>query len=390
MSLRQDKFGYYVVGDLKFYSKFDAILAEQRTGHKLHWYFNEDVYSAVDWGTEPIESLEELYRLRAQQIRDQYDYVILWYSSGADSANILNSFINNNIKIDELVSYVNYDATGDRDNHLNGEIFNFAPEFVKQAQLAQPHLKYTMLDMLEPTLTYFQQKDAKFDWMRGVNGHYSPNNLARHDMKLSRPEWRSMYNTGKKVAWVSGIDKPWVSRINDQYYFRFIDLFVGPGASAAEQEQDRPWEFNELFYWSPDCPQLVVKQAHLIKNYISATHDFSDPVRGFQFEKLTDGAPRVMVVGPGTFKCYLKTDYLHLLIYPGWIPNPYQAKSPNLLLSNRDKWFFDMEDSNPAKRAWRMGFDEFWRRVPDSHKFTPENINNGLHHHPSKIYCLTT
>jgi hypothetical protein len=80
-----DRLGCYRVGDLKFYSKLEAIETMQQTGIHLHWDFNEAVFGCYNWKQEPVDSLSDLYRRRAQQLRDQYDYIVLCYSGGADS-----------------------------------------------------------------------------------------------------------------------------------------------------------------------------------------------------------------------------------------------------------------------------------------------------------------
>jgi len=49
------------------------------------------------------ESLDFLYALRARQLREKYDYLVLYFSGGADSTNILKTFIDNNIFLDEIV-----------------------------------------------------------------------------------------------------------------------------------------------------------------------------------------------------------------------------------------------------------------------------------------------
>ena len=74
-----DQFGYYTVGDkFKTYSKLEAIEEMARTGIHLEWHFNKPYYESFDWKKEPAESLDELYRRRAQEIRDRYDYIVLW------------------------------------------------------------------------------------------------------------------------------------------------------------------------------------------------------------------------------------------------------------------------------------------------------------------------
>ena len=90
---KQDKFGFYQVGNFKTYSKFDASAVSEKTNQALKWNFNDEAYHSVDWEKEPPESLSELYRKRAQQLREKYDYLVLWFSGGADSTNILDSFL---------------------------------------------------------------------------------------------------------------------------------------------------------------------------------------------------------------------------------------------------------------------------------------------------------
>jgi hypothetical protein len=108
MTDRFDIFGYYKVGEYKTYSKLDAILLHEKTGIHPTWHFNDEVFSSHNWATEPPESLDELYRIRAEQIRARYDYIVVFYSGGADSTNILQTFLKNNIKIHSYVIIYNY------------------------------------------------------------------------------------------------------------------------------------------------------------------------------------------------------------------------------------------------------------------------------------------
>ena len=63
-------------------------------------------FNIFDWSKEPTESWKELKKQRAQHIRDNYDYVVLYFSGGSDSTTVLNSFYDNNIYIDEIVTTV--------------------------------------------------------------------------------------------------------------------------------------------------------------------------------------------------------------------------------------------------------------------------------------------
>lgn len=99
--------GLYKVGNKAFTNKLEACLALNNIpgDHQIHWDYHDDVYKRAQWLHEPPVSIDELYKQRAIQLREQYDHLVLFYSGGADSHTILQTFINNNIKIDEVFVY---------------------------------------------------------------------------------------------------------------------------------------------------------------------------------------------------------------------------------------------------------------------------------------------
>ena len=68
------KLGYYTVGEERIYIKPRALIRATETGHFPEWNFNRDVFDPYPWDQEPETALKELYRIRAQQLRDRYDY----------------------------------------------------------------------------------------------------------------------------------------------------------------------------------------------------------------------------------------------------------------------------------------------------------------------------
>lgn len=384
---RQDKFGFYQAGPLKTYSKFEAIEYADKHNHLVHWNFNEAVFGSVNWSKEPEQSLEELYRQRAQQLREQYDYLVLWFSGGADSQNILNSFIHNNIKLDEVASYVNYDATGDRNDHLNAEIFHVVLPEVELVRQRQPWLRHTIIDMAELTVDYFADTEAKFDWIYRVNGYVNPNNAARRDIRLKAPHWRQMFNAGKRVAFIYGIDKPRVSRLNDKFYLKFADM-IDAAVSAECQMLDRPWEFNELFYWTPDHPLMVVKQGHVIKNYLKNATSNTPFIVNRQCRDSNEVLVSNVTTTINKHIHWLSTAGLHTLIYPRWKPALHQYKPRSLIFTPRDSWFFNLPDSDPAKYAWKIGLERRWQATPS--RLRQDSLAKGFKIIPSKLYDLGT
>lgn len=381
-----DQYGFYTVGNQKFYSKFSAVEHSDKTGVDVKWNFNEDVFDLYDWSKEPIESLPELYARRAKQLREKYDYLILWFSSGADSMNILDTFIDNDIKLDELVSYVNYEATGDKFNHLNSEVYNRAIPKYEMAKQFQPHLKFTLMDQCQRIVDVFSDKSAKFDWIYQVNNLANPGCAARQHAKLYHSEWRSLIDSGKKVGFIFGIDKPKVAGINGKYYIRFSDNSIDCTTFLNVQLNRSPGDFDEFFYWSPDLPELMIKQGHVVKNFLKNANKFTD---GLVDQKL--GTCSTIIDG----KTYWITlDKLNELVYPKWQSSVYNCeKVKSFIFSPKDTWFFNLPDSDPAKYSWKVGIEHRWQNTSDKHKNlthdnnTPEMFH-GFKSMSSKNYFL--
>ena len=224
----------------------------------------------------------------------------------------------------------------------------------------------------------FTQRDTKFDWVYQLNGYLNPNNSSKVDIKLTQPHWRDMITAGKRVCFVHGIDKPRVTKHKEHYYYRFVDL-VDTAVSAQVQMLNRPWDFDELFYWSPDAPLIPIKQAHVIKKYLAMAkvEDLSTDIFASTAQTHINGKNYSMTL-----------DAMHRLIYPGWYPVLYQAKAPSLLFTPRDEWFFKLPDSDPAKYSWRTGLEYIWSQWPDQWKKDPSDMSKGFIPMNSKLYDL--
>ena len=66
-----DDVGFYTVGKEKFYNKIHAMFRAQQVNLDPVWHFNDEVFTKFDWTVEPIESLDELHKIRAKQIREK-------------------------------------------------------------------------------------------------------------------------------------------------------------------------------------------------------------------------------------------------------------------------------------------------------------------------------
>lgn len=375
-----NRLGVYNVGDVKFHSKLEAIDMHTKTGIHPHWDFNEAVYSCYDWTTEPTESISELYKQRAQQLRNDYDYIVLMYSGGADSFNVLDTFLSNNIKLDEVASFINYDATNNKENYLNSEIFKVSVPTVDQLKDVYPWLTHRLIDLTQLTVDFFNHTQNKFDWIYKLNMAFNPNAASRESLPLKIKEWRDLIDAGKKFCILWGHDKPRIAHQDNKFLFRFIDI-IDNACTVKSIAGEQPYA-DELFYWSPAKPEIVIKQSHLIKNYLNSGDITQLP---FVSTEKSDLAFKTV----NGVKHWLSNHGVHSIIYPNWNINTFSLGKPaSLILTPRDTWFFNIENENHIKKNWAVGLDKLWKMLPDYWKNAPDNISNGLKACWSKEYFL--
>ena len=276
MSTDLDQFGFYQVGDLKTYSKLDAILIQSRTGHVPTWNFNDSVFDCYDWTVEPTESLQELYRQRAQLIRDRYDYVVLFYSGGADSTNILQTFLKNDIKLDEIAQFYSLEGDGgNADSNFNAEVTRVAIPWSLRVTEKFTHIKHRVIDQSQLIEDIYDMPEIRHDFLYQQNTCISPNNFSRVYLRRVIKDYKDMIDQGKKLCFVWGAEKPRVQLEHGRYCVKFLDM-IDNCVSPWLQQQRFPGWYDELFYWSPDFVTGLIKQAHTVKRALE-TWPTADP-----------------------------------------------------------------------------------------------------------------
>lgn len=326
-----DKFGFYRVGERTTYSKFEALEWSSATDMPVEWDFNDKVFSKIDWKKEPDTDLWEMYKQRARQIRDAYDYVVLWYSGGSDSHNILMAWLDAGLKIDEIATTWNYEATGRRDNHYNAEITGVVLPDIKKLKDAGYDFKFRLVDISQFCVDLFDSWKTEFEY--NVNFHFSPNNPAKHLFRDKIDDYKNIIESGKKLCFVWGKEKPVLLPVKNKHYFCFtdnIDNCVGP---YIQRNYHRGW-YDELFYWTPDFPEIPVKQSHVLNNFIKNSTDTS------LFEPIEEGKFQ-----PNGTSFLLNMHFRDLnvknILYPKWSNDIFcNGKTASFTYSSRDLWFF--------------------------------------------------
>ena len=261
---------YYFDDGSRFSSKIEALQYSLKSQKNFRLYYFDEVFSSIDWSIEPSGNLQYHYKQQAQRIRDEYDYVVLCYSGGADSTNILETYVYNNIKLDKIVvvGALNEDsAKGDDKNH-NGELYHNVFPYIKD--LGLEHITqicdYTTLFDKPENFSVYEYGE---NWVDIIGTRLSPHNWFWRDIHkhVVPSEW-----LGKRIAIIFGKDKPKLTRHNDKFAFRFIDSVINNyGNIKTIDNCDR---IN--FYWDPSYPLIIIKQMHILKAYFNSFKDIND------------------------------------------------------------------------------------------------------------------
>jgi hypothetical protein len=298
---------------------------------------------------------------------------VLWYSGGADSHNILMSFVKNNIFLDEIAQFHN--LTGDQGNkktYLNEEVFATSAPITQELIQNNPvyrNTKHRLLDLTDLQVNMMTKEDNRWDYFYKVSQHLSPNALCRSYIRETVPDYRALIDQGKRVCFIYGAEKPAIAQRQNQWYVGFRDV-VDNAVSPRTQMLNRPWEHDELFYWSDSMPHVAAKQAHVIKRFLSqVTPEMVDDIHVTQtipssqnLETVRSTIATSVQINDQTY--HLMFSGLHRLIYPDWDPTAIVAeKPPSLSYSPRDTWIFNSNSPELGKNYYNQGLFDLKRRI---------------------------
>ena len=375
----KNRLGYYLVNEQQFFNKTQALAAGFNMGQPIKWVFNDDVYGAIDW-TKPIDtSLTELYRRRAEQLRRDYDYLALYFSGGADSTNILHAFIDNNIFLDEIVMQVPKpfeSATNGQDrsqaNFYSEVEYSAVPILNNYRNRLHPQTRIRYQDINQPLIDVLQNENWYESMPLGTN--ITITGIGRQAAYVSENHILKLCEQGRRSAQIMGVDKPLVWYNGRRYFAYFSDLSANHSAPADPNRSDVYTNFyhTEYFYWSPDCPEIVVKQAQEIKKQCEVNLALKNYVINSMREHI------------GKFK-----DLLHPIIYPSHVNNMiiFQTEKPSSgVVRPMDNWFWATADKKIQNNY--LETINYLRNIIDPAHCISNDINNGLQATFSKAYQL--
>jgi hypothetical protein len=374
--MNKDRLGYYLVGWKKFYNKTLALIESKNTGFDLLWVFNDDVYSKIDW-TVPIEvPLKTLYYLRAKQLREKYDYIVLNYSGGVDSHNALRAFLDNNIFIDEIsiftveiIDKYSTDKTTSYEN-LNSEVkYSAIPMLNSVSHLLDSRTKITFKDISKSSLELLKNENWMDTVIPGI--HYSITLLGRQNFFLSDKEYLNIREKNKTICSLYGVDKPLVVYQNNSYYAYFTDTSAMHSVPIELNKIDNSNIYTEFFYWNRDLPELVIKQAQEVKKHCEL-----DPIKKNLWSKS-------LKTHIGEYR-----EILNPIIYPEIETPTFQTgkQEQNFDRGILDNWFWEIANENQKQNLFSAV--NYLKNNIDNSRFIKNDVKVGIQSTNSKFYKL--
>lgn len=270
---------YYYYNNQSFLTResaFEAMLINKDYNSSLEFHFYENVFRNLEWTINPNVSIDTLYKMRAQQLRDKYKYLILAFSGGSDSTQILKTCLKHNIFIDEVQITHHSSLINKVDRNLmmtDSELSQFleydyaVKPLLKYISEKSPNTKITSLDASDFTVEQYQKQKFKhinsdddvpnntqklYSFMPKTTLYY----LNYYNMRINNPPSESCL--------IRGFEKPIINVTEDRsLVFLFNDMILH---SFSKKIFDN--FAIENFYWSPDAPLIPIKQAHLIKEFM--------------------------------------------------------------------------------------------------------------------------
>lgn len=335
MLIKKYNTGYYTVGNNMYTNKLLAVMDGSKNNKEINWHFHQDIFNKVDWTIKTNTNLTTLYRERAKRIREKYDKVILLFSGGIDSTTVLESFLDQNLIIDEIVTSWSVEAAEawalpeqnkNPENYIGEWNYCIRPR-LKLLQNTNPQIKITILDSTQDIVknVYAEEDFFLFDSYHNLPGMNRWGPLVKHLEKVCE-------DTENTVI-LLGLDKPQFLYKDENLYLVFLDVNMHLKSNE---------KINyEYFYCDPDGIEIMKCQSHIVCDY------FRD--------------------NPHLRKMLLSRDddflvLLNTLIYPTYDPNRFQAlKQRHLIYNEQQAWAWKLSQYQDGKYVDK--FNNHWKNI---------------------------
>ncbi len=359
--IKNPSMGWYEIGGEIYWDKASALLEGTKRNLRykdLHWNFNDDVFGKFNWSEEPEGDIRNYYCLRAKQLREKYDYLILNLSGGSDSTTILYSFIQENLHLDEVV--IRYAKEGTKNFKPDNKNFNASNEFSEFEYAGKPLLEWLSVHSPRTKITIhdFSQEilDSNLSWDENFiywTGDYvTPGCIVRYN-HFSNLDHLKTFDKGKRIGIIFGVDKPRLILEDDSLYVRFVDRPVHIALPATVNNGFSNLNV-ELFFWSPELPSLISKQAHLIKKWFELSYNK-------MHSYMLDPNWQINPMNRTIYEAFIKG-----IIYPDYDLRTFQTNKPmKAVYQEWDYWMDSFKTSN-GYNTFMNGLSHLYQNIDHS------------------------
>ena len=240
---------HYSVGNRKTLDKLEAIIWASEKNEWIQFHIPEWLQK-LPTHIEPTENLTELCRNRAYKLRQDNKYLRLWFSGGCDSTYVLNTFVDNNIHIDEIMCMKSGIVEAD------WEIDQVALPYLTKLQ---HKLSNTKITVAEPTTGDYKEWYKNAYWFENYQKIGRLSKLFMGIRLNEKLEAISVHDNNTDTANIVGLDKPFLHFANGEWYTFFLDINVDL------QMGEKGNSYHAFF---SDDPLIFIKQCHLLKRGI--------------------------------------------------------------------------------------------------------------------------
>lgn len=351
ITLSNQHYGYYTVNNIPFSSKNEAAIFATKHNVDYAWHFNDTLHDTYHWHQEPELSLDELYNKRARELREKYDYLIVSYSGGADSHNVLESFLRQNLLIDEIIVNINTKLNKLIVNNYHvTDSWNYGAEYklqiyprLEEIRHRSSSTKITVVDVSDVALDTMRAADDA-SWVIGKKEPVNISAVTRFNY-LYFSDLRKKFDKDKKIGIVVGVEKPWTYINNNKMFVVFADRPTNL-IPVHQHFNDYDNTHTEFFYWDPSAIDIVCKQVYTIKRWLIA-HP----------EHISLWTPKNVEEFYSTIRS--KNKILIEIIYSStWNSSWFQVeKDKNFWHSQIDAWWHKLYHNTREYAVWKQGID---------------------------------
>lgn len=343
--ISQNPYGNYQVGNTKYPNKMEAAYRATQEKLPITWDFHNAEFSKINWQQRPPGNIQDLYRQRAQQLRDTYDYIIVYFSGGSDSWTVLNSFLSNGIHVDEIrTNWAMDQRKFQAADPTNRHEVNIMSEFEYAILPVLDHVRktYPRTNIVINDYSTALQKENFDEELIHRSNHWQ-NISSPYRLKGTSEKSDLLINRHRSVAGVYGFEKLKMRCVNKKLYAFFSDT-----AGGAELDGEKAVEF---FFSTPKFSLIPVMQAHYLRDELLAQ-------KAQAMANKNSNAPGLRDRG-------LWNDIYLRACYPDYNPDTFQTdKALGTWLRASDVW---MHKYNPTFfDSWRWTYDQYFKNLDDN------------------------